>query len=308
MSVKVTAPGSLMLMGEYAVLHGKRALVCAVDKRMTVVLTPRTDKKIIIRSALGNHECDLEKIEVVAPFQFVLTAIKNVQKKMKSGCEIEITTEFSDKIGFGSSAAVTVATVTALMTWLHLPYSKLELVRVARNIIRQVQGAGSGADVAACVFGGIIEYHSEPLTVEKLKNHYPLTVIYSGSKTPTPDAIKKVDQYFSDYPLIFQQFCKTIDTCVSEGKKAITNELWSKLGKLMNIQQGVMESLGVSNTVLQTIISSLRESDVILGAKISGSGFGDCVIALGELPASHAAKGEKIPVNITDLGVQCEKN
>ena len=31
-------------VGEYAVLYGKHALVCAVDKRITVTLTPRDDK------------------------------------------------------------------------------------------------------------------------------------------------------------------------------------------------------------------------------------------------------------------------
>ena len=36
MLFKASAPGSLMLLGEYAVLQGKSALVCAIDKRMMV--------------------------------------------------------------------------------------------------------------------------------------------------------------------------------------------------------------------------------------------------------------------------------
>jgi mevalonate kinase len=37
---KASAPGSLMLLGEYAVLHDYPALVCAIDKRISVIIEP----------------------------------------------------------------------------------------------------------------------------------------------------------------------------------------------------------------------------------------------------------------------------
>ena len=55
MQLKASAPGSLMLMGEHAVLHGKKALVCAIDQRISVSLTPREDARISIVSALGEY-------------------------------------------------------------------------------------------------------------------------------------------------------------------------------------------------------------------------------------------------------------
>ncbi len=36
MRLKASAPGSLMLLGEYGVLYGKHALVCAIDKRIVI--------------------------------------------------------------------------------------------------------------------------------------------------------------------------------------------------------------------------------------------------------------------------------
>ena len=105
MQLKAHAPGSLMLLGEYGVLYGKHALVCAVDKRISVVLTPRADEKIILRSSLqGEYVTSLTNLEIEKPFQFVLGALKQYQSRLKRGCEIEITSEFSDKIGLGSSA------------------------------------------------------------------------------------------------------------------------------------------------------------------------------------------------------------
>jgi mevalonate kinase len=254
MLFKASAPGSLMLMGEYAVLHGKHALVCAVDKRMTVTLAPRLDKKITISSALGEMVTDISLLNIEPPFQFVLATLKKFQKKMFTGCDITIASEFSDKIGFASSAAVTTALLAALAAWLNVSLTKIDMVRIARTIVRQVQGLGSGADVAACVFGGIVAYRAQPLSIEKLPYHYPLTVIYSGSKTPTVEAIAHVNHFFATQPQLFKQICQLLNACSLQGKKAILNQDWSELGKIMNIQQGLMEALNVSTPKLNQII------------------------------------------------------
>lgn len=303
MSFKASCPGSLMLLGEYAVLHGKSALVCAVDKRMSVTLTPRTDKSIHISSALGHYVADVTQLKVEQPFQFVLAVLKKYRKELPAGCDITITSEFSDKIGFASSAAVTVATLAVLSAWLQLDLAKLELFQIARAIIRQVQGLGSGADVAACVFGGIVAYRAQPLSIEKLPYHHPITVVYSGSKTPTVQAVSQVKQAFAEKPKLYQQICLAIDSCALRGKQAVHDQNWVELGKIMDIQQGLMDALGVNTGKLNSIVYNLRNQATILGSKISGSGLGDCVIGLGTI-TDQAAGG--ISVEITEQGVCCE--
>ena len=85
-----SAPGSLMLLGEYAVLHRQHALVCAIDKRMHVTLTPRHDSNIIIESALGHYETTLMNLHPVQPFQFVLTALHSMRKYLRQGFHLHI--------------------------------------------------------------------------------------------------------------------------------------------------------------------------------------------------------------------------
>ena len=46
-AVKASAPGSLMLMGEHAVLRGQPAIVCAISKRMKIKLKPRADRTLV---------------------------------------------------------------------------------------------------------------------------------------------------------------------------------------------------------------------------------------------------------------------
>lgn len=303
MSFKASAPGSLMLLGEYAVLYGKPAIVCAVDKRINVILTPRADQRIMIKSAqLGEYETDLLTLKIEKPFHFVLSALKHFQTKCRRGCDIEIHAEFSDKIGFGSSAAVTVATLAALVTWLELRVTPMDLLRHARNVIRGVQGMGSGADAAASIYGGMVAYQQQPLVVEKFTVTYPLTVLYSGFKTPTVEAIEQVQARFATQRALFRYLMASIGQCAIDGAAQLRKAAWQSFGDIMKIQQGLMEALGVNVPELQACVSQLQANPAILGAKISGSGFGDCAVGLGraEIPsAMHVA--------MTTQGVHCEK-
>lgn len=308
MSFKASAPGSLMLLGEYAVLHGKLALVCAIDKRLTVTLTPRTDQSVNIKTALGHFETDIHHLQSVPPFHFVLATLKSFKSKLKYGCDILIESEFSATVGFASSAAVTAATIAAVCAWLKISISKLQHVRLARKIILGEQGLGSGADVAACVLGGVVSYRMQPLQLKKLPLLPAITVVYSGSKTPTVEAVTQVKNNFSTQPKLFKQLLAAIDSCAVSGVSALRKQNWQRLGHIMNVQQGLMDALGVNTPALNSITEMLRQQPHILGVKISGSGLGDCVVALGttgriQLPP-HA---QLIPVQISDRGVMCEK-
>ena len=53
-TITVKAPGSMMLMGEHAVLHQEPAIVAAIDRWITVTLSPRNDEKLSIESVFGS--------------------------------------------------------------------------------------------------------------------------------------------------------------------------------------------------------------------------------------------------------------
>lgn len=312
MPFKASAPGSLMLLGEYAVLSGKQALVCAIDKRISVTLTPHEDSSIEISSALGNYSSSsLRPIKLEKPFHFVLAALQFYETKLKKGCHIHIESNFSDTVGLGSSAAVTVATLAALATWLKVRVAPLDLIRQGRQIVRLIQGAASGADIAASVLGGVVSYQAQPLSAEKFSYTYPITAVYSGFKTPTAHAIKQVQHYFNHHPHLYRHIINSIGQCASEGIQQLRKQQWQKIGEMMNIQQGMMESLGVSMPLLRNLVEDLRQQDTVLGAKISGSGLGDCVIGLGQVSESifaEIASGVTVlPVTMSLQGVQCEK-
>ena len=303
MLYKASAPGSLMLFGEYAVLYHHIALVAAIDKRIFVELIPRQDKKIIIESTLGIYVTDIADLHPVPPFTFVLASLKKFQKKLKHGCTLKISSEFSATQGLGSSAAVTVASLTAILAWLGLRYHDLYKIRLARHIIQSVQGMGSGADAAASVLGGVVEYHMQPLRAKRIADHCPLTVVFSGSKTPTREAVALVQQHFLPWPRLFKHLLQNIGLCAKAARDAMLCQDWVSVGRLMNLQQGYMVALGVNTPALQDVIEKLYQQEEILGAKISGSGLGDCAIGLG-----FAKNLSQLDVAVTPNGSFCEKN
>ena len=80
----------------------------------------------------------------------------------------------------------------------------------------------------------------------------------------------------------------------------------------MNSNQKLLENLGVSTEKLQRMIGEARKAGAI-GAKLSGAGGGDCMIALvnrkdraGVEKAIEGAGGEIIKLNFSAEGVRVE--
>ena len=272
-----------MLMGEHAVLRGQPALVCAISKRMKVELTPRGDQAVVMHSALGAHETTLDELAPNESFRFVLGAIRACKDGLPQGFDLDIKSEMSHQMGLGSSAAVTVAVLAALAGAQGRKPDPKCLLESGTKIIRKVQGGvGSGADVAASTFGGCLRYLAENQEIEKISTTPQLTVLYSGSKTPTPEVIALVEERRKKQPALFDELDRLIGDTVRKAFEVAAREDWEALGGLMNLNQGLMDALGVNNEKLSALIYALRADPKILGSKISGSGLGDCVIGLGK--------------------------
>ena len=307
---KVSVPGSLMLFGEHAVLYGKQAVVAAINHYIHVELAPRSDRNIrIISSEFGEYNITLDEFIITKPYDYVLTAIKQYLNKIDCGFLLRIKSEFPADIGFGSSAAVTVATLGALAVWLEGKESDLmRLYKQAVGVVRALHGVGSGADVAASVFGGVIAYKMTPLKIQKLNIDLPLTAVYSGWKTPTFEVIAVVEKKRAQFPAIFTDLYAAIERCTREAIVAIKKNDLVRLGMLMNIHQGLQDALGVNNATLSELIFALRAMPNIYGAKISGAGQGDCVIGLGKImpnmfPENNAEQKQKLGVKQIDVAI-----
>jgi mevalonate kinase len=292
-----------MLFGEHSVLRGGTSLVAAVEPRLTVSLTPIPEDAFTIHSHLGTASTSIHSISLGNSFRFVEKALLLFQDRFSQGANIVIESEINPQVGLGSSAAVTVATLACLMKWLEGQLDPYDLLSKARDVITKVQGHGSAADAASIIWGGVIKYSMDPVSVKTLCQKLPLTLVYSGKKTPTSQVIAYVNKQEKAFPQIFASIFAAIEEVAKEATEAVEKQNWEKLGALMNVHNGLQEALLVGTQELASISWELKASHGILGAKISGSGLGDSVIGLGRLEPQDSLYNKQIPISVASRGV-----
>ena len=270
-----------MLLGEHAVLRGEPAVVAAITARWVVRLRVRKDLRIRITSDFGHWEGDRQDLPMEGPLRWVAHAIAAVAGEDRGGFDLQVETAWREPMGLGSSAAVTVAVLGALRRWSGEHDDRARLLEQAVKVIRTVQGVGSGADAAASVYGGVLEFTSEPLRVRPLARELPLLLRYCGYKTPTIDVIRRVQQLATRLPEVMNPLFRLIGELARGGARAIEDKDLPQLGRWMNAAQAAMEALGVSTPELDRMVREFRATEGIWGAKISGAGLGDCAIAVG---------------------------
>ncbi|WP_324767012.1 GHMP kinase [Pokkaliibacter plantistimulans] len=303
--IRTSAPGNLMVMGEHAVLHGQWALGAAVDKRIHLELQPRADRQVIIHSALAEYHSDLDQLEDHPNLSFVLKVITLMQPQ--SGFELTIVSEFSHTVGLGSSAAVTVALVAALMAW-HAGHASLDrriLLATAHETVLAVQGRGSGTDLATSVHGGLIAYRMAQREVIPLPGLWPIALVYAGYKTPTPVVIRHIAAAAEAAPALYDSLYQLMGDCAEQAMAALEASDLPGFARCLNMQHGLLDALGVCDASLADIVYRLRGMDGVLAAKISGSGLGDCILALGRVEPDLLPY-EVIDVAMSDRGVEIE--
>jgi mevalonate kinase len=295
----------MMLFGEHAVLRGHPALVCAINRRVHVTLTPREDREVHITSALGRVDATVETLAQQDPLRFVTAAVALRKAQLPGGFDLAIQSDIHHKAGLGSSAAVTVATLGALAQWLDGQADLAEVLNQSVDAIRAVQGMGSGADAAASTLGGIVFYQTDPPLARKLNAVHAITIVYSGGKKPTAEVVRLVNEARERHPAIFDAIFELMGRCTQEAAAAIERGDWPAVGRLMNVHQGLMDAIGVCDGKLAGIVYALRKAPGVLGAKISGSGLGDCVIGLGGARA-EAFSYDQLPTAMATEGLRIE--
>jgi len=314
--IRASAPGSLMLLGEHAVLHGYAALVAAVDRRIRVTGTPLAAPRLEIISGLGAYEAPLDRLPDDPRFRFVLDAV--LQVPPRQGLQLRIESEFRADVGFGSSAAVTAA-VYAVLTRLACGEGGAELTKDerhwiferSRETIRRVQGRGSGADAAASVFGGVVACRMEPLWIQPLSVALPLAAVYCGYKRATAEVVAEVEAQRQREP---GRYCRIFEAMDADVLKAFALLIESGVeglpafGRLLSENQRRMVAMGLSTPELDEIVQRLEAEPGVAGAKISGSGLGDCAVGLGHVAAPETWPFVVHALNVDPHGVRMESN
>jgi mevalonate kinase len=305
--VVASAPGSVMLSGEHAVLHGAHALVGAVSAFVRVRLVARTDRNVHFHSALGACDMTVDRIMCEPPFTFAgLAADVAGGGELTHGYDLFIEADMPADVGLGSSAAVTVAVYAAVYAYRHGTRPREDLLwQEARKIIRKIQGCGSGADAAASVYGGIVLYHQDEGVLEHFTDWFPaVTLFYVGYKTPSREVIEFVNERRSKAQSLFKELDTRMERCTDAAADALAGRDISRLAKALTEGQTVMDAYGVCDAATRDLLARLGGRQGGQGVKISGSGLGDCVLVIGGSAGDETIPFREIPITFSGEGVR----
>lgn len=208
-----SAPGKIVVSGEYAVLGGAPAIAMAVDRRVRVSVLPAEGDGWQLHTsgynggrwafALQDGRVDwrhpappagaMRLIERVLEFAPVATPAGSIR--------IDSSEFYSQddgaKLGLGSSAAVAVALTAALVR----DASPDDLIEVAGRAHAAFQnGRGSGIDIATSVSGGLVAY-TRGRSPGKLSwpRELDYAVLWSGQPASTADRIGGIHLHSAEF-------------------------------------------------------------------------------------------------------------
>ena len=304
-----SAPGKLVIVGEYAILHEAPAIVTAVGVHARAKVSSSTDGSGVFVDSASNHEF---------PFRFdqqqgfhwsgndpggrggILQAVLEtfleempdigsfppLRISMDTGAFYRAVQAESRKLGLGSSAAVLVALVGALFDALGLDVDREGALRFCTAAHRNFQGGqGSGVDIAAAIHGGVLGVRVSAadtnISVDRLAWPDGLFIlpVWSGESASTVKLLSRLYAFRDRNPDAFDSQMQILKSLAELANTAWIEQSTQKVLTAVDEYAQALRSLDRKATI--GIITDAHEQLRMLtehyGAryKTSGAGGGD---------------------------------
>jgi phosphomevalonate kinase len=280
--VRVIAPGKIVLTGAYAVLEGAPAIVAAVDR-------------YAVADSDAAGEVDVRALH----------------------------DEAGSKLGLGSSAAAVVVSQAARAFGRgedpRHPTVRAALFRHAREAHARQQGGGSGVDVAASVFGGVLRYALDRATPVLHAIEFPadleFAVYFSGKSARTSDLRARVDGLRNRAGsggifAMLRRYAERAADALDRGQAGEFVDGARDFGRALDRLGRAADAPIVLPAFAELATLAEDEGGTFLP---SGAGGGDIAVWLGTAPPSDAFEGRaealslrRLPLSIDRGGVRPE--
>ncbi|KAG4916872.1 hypothetical protein AAZX31_19G221900 [Glycine max] len=236
-----------------------------------------------------------------------------------------VTSELPLGSGLGSSASFCVALAAALLAytdsvsfhvnhqgWLSFGEKDLELVNQwAFEGEKIIHGKPSGIDNTVSAYGNIISFKLGSLT--HMKSSVPLKMLITNTKVGrnTKALVAGVGERMLRHPDIMAFVFSAVDSLSNELTSILKSptpdelsvtEKEQKIEELMEMNEGLLQSMGVSHATIQTVLQTTLKYK--LASKLTGAGGGGCVLTLLPTLLSGTVV-DKVVAELESCGFQC---
>lgn len=327
--IKVKAPGKLYIAGEYAVLEsGHPAIIVALNHYIEAQIQENHNIGSITSAYSENQPINWYRDQNKAKlkhknkdFRYVMTAINIAEmyvtalgKKLKF-FDLTITSALDNKngkkYGFGSSGAVTVATIKAVLKFYDIKLTHDLVYKLSVLTHLKLKENGSFGDIAASTYGGWIAYstfdktwllnkieevpfteliHTQwsKLRIEPLpKPDLKLLIGWTGNPASTTALIDQIKDDLNKHTfseLKYEQFLSLAKEIVEDMIQSFYNKNYKKICEGLNqyrnllLEFSKLVQIKIETPDLHNLCTAAQNLNI--AAKSSGAGGGDCGIAL----------------------------
>ncbi|GJR40759.1 mevalonate kinase [Tanacetum coccineum] len=258
--------------------------------------------KVITTQVLKEHTLSESKIEIAAAVVVFLWLYTSIQRNKPA--RVVVSSELPLGSGLGSSAAYCVSMSGALLATsgsLHLDFNSEDWLSLGENEQKMangwefegekiIHGNPSGIDNTVSTLGNLIKLQLGAMTC--IKPNMPIKMLITNTKVgrDTKALIASVSEQRDRHPDTMTSVSTAVDNISNELSYTIQSsssndlavvEKEKKVEELMEMNQGLLQCMGVSHASIETVISTTHKYK--LCSKLTGAGGGGCVIT--PLPA-----------------------
>ncbi len=319
--VVASAPGKLVLCGEYAVLEGAPAIVLALDRRAQVTLTPRGgDGWLVDAPTLGIHgangrldgcgEMRWSGIDAATVTRLSLVGAVLADAARDGdlpACHANLDTAAlfvgdgqATKLGLGSSAALTVALAGGLATLMQRPLPQAERLIAAHR--RMQSGRGSGLDIAASLHGGSMIYRLADDRPQITGVDWPASLhfacAWSGKSASTAVFLRDLAAWRQHNGADYAVLMRELGACASVAAQAMATGAVADLLPALAAYGAILGRLGTASALdivcAEHLALARLAHDCGVVYKTCGAGGGDLGIGISDDPQRIAAFRQRV--------------
>jgi mevalonate kinase len=279
---RASAPGSVFLFGEHAVVYGRPALVASLDRVIEVSAELNGTEILNVKSELGELTAPVYSLPKTGKLRYVVEAVEKVFASVgrREGIDLEIKSHLPAASGLGTSSAVCVATIAAVSRAMGWRLSKDKIVELSLEAELEVQGLASRAGVSAATCGGFLLIKGKRVT--EIKGPRLRAVIgWSGIPSHTARLLEEVQRKREERPGLIDLIFDVIGEITKQGVDSLEKGLLDRVGVLMNVNHALLSSLKIVPSRIERMAAVSRKAGAY-GAKMTGAGGGGCMLALVE--------------------------
>lgn len=244
--------------------HGKR--------RIPTVGSPSTGA-IYIHETSDRFEDELA--------QSALRGVLDFLERTPGEVEVSVSGSIPTARGLGSSAAMSSAITQAVAQLYEYPLTQTERYDLVQAVEKIAHGTPSGLDAFATMSKDLIWFKQGRAESIATKKCLPLVVADTGIAGRTVQAVNGLRNLKTKNPNFVDPLLAQIGELVQDTRQALECSDLTKIGENLNHCQDILARLKLSHPALDNLITAARAAGA-LGAKLTGSGLGGCMIALAQ--------------------------